>query len=251
MRPTVYQVHKYDPKLLKPLAHLSTVDSYGRALEQMEEQKRKIPEFCELCIVDSELVHEDDTGIIWRSVPCLFVVLEAVRNPDHGQYGTLIPRHTVAARDIPHASELCMAFIDRHGLGGGNWSGGDITDNAGRAVGKVSYNGKVWEPGTRRPGDAPIYPTPKIPVTPPSPPPAPLFAANEERGVEVFAKGDTVVETFRGPGSVTYKVVDISKSGVKLTLHEPGHEGLVYAHRDRTGKYRVKDGGFIHKQRAS
>lgn len=239
--------------LLKPLAKLAEERIYDSALLRMEALKKELPEFCELCIVDSELVYEHDTGILWRSVACLFVVLGAVGNPDHGQYGTLVDRYTVAARDIPHASELCMAFIDRHNLGGGNWSEGDIVDYAGQKVGKVSYNGKVWEPGPWEPGSEPIYTPPRrapaSPATPPSPPPATTILVNEERGASVIAKGDTVVETFRGDSGMvnTYKVVDISKSGAKLTLHEPGHEGLVYAHRDHSGKYRVKDGGFLRR----
>ena len=158
----MFQIHKYDPRLLKPLAKLAEEPSYARALMRMEQLKNELTTFCEMCLVDPACVSPDDDGIFWRSVPCLYVVLEAVGNPDLGQHGTLVPRRTVAVRDLAHASEVCMAFIDRHGLGSGNWSAlaGSIMDIERRPVGKVSYNGKVWEPGQWSADKKPVWPPP-------------------------------------------------------------------------------------------
>ena len=38
----------------------------------------------------------------------------------------------------------CRAYIEQDDLGGGNWTGGELTEH-GRPVGRVSYNGRVWE----------------------------------------------------------------------------------------------------------
>lgn len=252
----MFQIHKYDPSLLKPLAKLAQEHYYGAALLRMEQLKQELPSFCELCIVDSNLAHETDDGIVWRTVPCLFVTLEAVGNPDYGQYGTLVRAHTVAARDIPHASELCMAFIDRENLGGGNWgsNAGRITDHAGRVVGRVSYNGKVWAPGAC---SEQLWPPPRLAPAFPAPvasepkAPSPLATpANDQ--TPPFKVGDKVTGHLRQGDPTPYTVQAVSKSGAKLTLTcEVGARETTHAYRDSTGKYRVKEGGFLRPAGAS
>lgn len=242
----MYQIHKYDPSMLKPLAKLAEEPTYGRALMRMEKLKQELPSFCELCIVDSDLAVGGDDGVLWRTVPCLFVVLEAWGNPDLGEPpGRLLPRKTVAARDLAHASELCLAFISRNGLGGGNWidKAGDISDAKGHPVGHVSYNGKVWEPGSWRPGMTPLWPPPRLaPAFP-----APVASASEApSSPPTFKVGDKVTEHLRQGDPTPYTVKAVSPSGQVLTLvADRGSASIVRAHRDSTGKYRVKDGGFL------
>lgn len=52
-------------------------------------------------------------------------------------------------RDVPDlgaASKACREYIDEHGLGSGNWSGGDVRDTESKKViARVSYNGRVWD----------------------------------------------------------------------------------------------------------
>lgn len=77
------------------------------------------------------------------------VKLSSVGNPDFGQnpnarkYGAEKNKF-VACESFKQASELCIQFIRDNELGGGNWSGGLITES-GKAVARVSYNGRVWE----------------------------------------------------------------------------------------------------------
>lgn len=72
------------------------------------------------------------------------------RNPDiqGGGYWTLPldsgKAHLVAVKDYSEASKVCMNFIERNGLGGGNWSGGKIRKD-GKMIAHVSFNGRVWE----------------------------------------------------------------------------------------------------------
>ncbi|NMF87020.1 hypothetical protein [Aromatoleum petrolei] len=40
------------------------------------------------------------------------------------------------------------AFIDEDGIGPGNWAGGPVLAGCDQQVAYVSYNGRVWLPGT-------------------------------------------------------------------------------------------------------
>jgi hypothetical protein len=74
------------------------------------------------------------------------VALRHARNPDIGGYWqTPVDRSkTVRVESIREASEACRAFISRNGLGGGNWTGGIVTQG-GVPVAYISYNGRAWK----------------------------------------------------------------------------------------------------------
>jgi hypothetical protein len=82
------------------------------------------------------------------------VKLAAASNPDFSPdvpQGSLeIPEQWVAVRSLAHASQVCRQYIDEHGLGGGNWTGGEITHDDGSPIASVSYNGRVWSARTGR-----------------------------------------------------------------------------------------------------
>jgi hypothetical protein len=46
-------------------------------------------------------------------------------------------------RSMRHASLICQEYIERNGLGSGNWTGGAVFNN-GVQIGRVSYNGRKW-----------------------------------------------------------------------------------------------------------
>lgn len=238
----MFQIHKYDTAFLRPLEKLAEARTYGEALMRMDALKGELRSFCELCIVDSSLIDERDHGILWRTVPCLFVVLEAWGNPDMGQgRGRIANRRTVAVRDLEHASQVCLQWIASEGLGAGNWveRAGDVSDASGTPVACVSYNGNVWEPGGWRPGRQPLFSPPgvKAPAPPQEPPaqPSTPFKVGD-RVWEVGAKGDPT----------PYTVKAVSPSGTVLTLvHHNGCTSIVRAHRTRDGRYRVKDGALL------
>jgi hypothetical protein len=86
--------------------------------------------------------------------------LASVGNPDFGQApGPLpgVPNHTVTVKDYAEASRVSREWIIANELGGGNWNGGTITDDSGKEIAYVSYNGRVWPPGKWTPNTEPLY----------------------------------------------------------------------------------------------
>jgi hypothetical protein len=82
--------------------------------------------------------------------PTMVLRMSHCPNPDiggRGGYWDGTPRGPKSQR-VPVASfeeaRLCVAYIAERGLGAGNWSGGEITDQDGKFVAVVSYNGRVW-----------------------------------------------------------------------------------------------------------
>lgn len=76
------------------------------------------------------------------------VLLQSRGNPDFGQDPDreISPEERVAVADFAAASAACEDYVAEHGLGGGNWTGGEVTDAGGVVVARVSYNGRVWGP---------------------------------------------------------------------------------------------------------
>jgi len=84
------------------------------------------------------------------------VELSAAPNPDFwpGSFEAevRIRPSWVVVRSLKEASMVARKFIRANELGGGNWTGGNVVDDAGVVVAHVSYNGRVWEgPGRGRP----------------------------------------------------------------------------------------------------
>lgn len=52
-------------------------------------------------------------------------------------------RHRVDS--FKDASRAVRHFIETNNLGSGNWTGGRIFDDQDRVVGRVSFNGRVWD----------------------------------------------------------------------------------------------------------
>jgi len=87
------------------------------------------------------------------------VILSHGYNPDieGGYWGARPDRDAISepVKTLAEASKACRRYIEEHGLGGGNWTGGKIYCGR-KLVARVSYNGKVWSPdgarlaGTRR-----------------------------------------------------------------------------------------------------
>lgn len=76
------------------------------------------------------------------------VRLESRGNPDFNQdpdrpvWGA--EDQTVEVNSLKEASEVCREYCNRHDLGGGSWTGGEITED-GKVIGHVSFNGRVWD----------------------------------------------------------------------------------------------------------
>ena len=53
---------------------------------------------------------------------------------------------------LEEASKVCRAYIEDDALGSSNWMGGEVvSEETGLCVAVVSYNGRVWFPGSRSP----------------------------------------------------------------------------------------------------
>jgi hypothetical protein len=79
----------------------------------------------------------------------LWVLLSNCGNPDFGQEASTplpgTPENALArVSSLQHASAVCRKYIQSLELGGGNWSGGAITDESGNAVARVAYNGRIF-----------------------------------------------------------------------------------------------------------
>lgn len=77
------------------------------------------------------------------------VELKADPNPDYSKDDH---RATVRIKAFRHtvdsykdASRAVRHFIQTNELGAGNWSGGRIFDDVGRVIGRVSFNGRIWD----------------------------------------------------------------------------------------------------------
>lgn len=54
----------------------------------------------------------------------------------------------VAVTDLPEASSKVRAYIDRNGLGAGNFTGGSVAHFTGgkyKPFARISYNGRAWD----------------------------------------------------------------------------------------------------------
>lgn len=82
----------------------------------------------------------------------LTVTLSHASNPDidsNGGYwqeaNRSARRHVVPVQSIDAAAAMCRQYIDRNGLGGGNWTGGQVMRDLTEQVAYISYNGRAWK----------------------------------------------------------------------------------------------------------
>ncbi len=70
--------------------------------------------------------------------------LASVPNPDYGEWFSPAPTRYVYVKSLKDASRKCREYIEEFNLGGGNWTGGQVSRN-GKPVAKISYNGRIWK----------------------------------------------------------------------------------------------------------
>jgi hypothetical protein len=77
------------------------------------------------------------------------VTMKHASNPDiAGGYWNGKPTEGPAMRKVEtfrEAAAECRAYIERNGLGGGNWTGGQVFADKKTQVARVSFNGRVWD----------------------------------------------------------------------------------------------------------
>lgn len=93
------------------------------------------------------MTNNEITGAALTCQRHLKVALSSGGNPDHFQvpFESLpgVPKSARLVNSIAEASRLCSQYIEKHELGAGNWTGGDIFEGS-ALVARVSYNGRVW-----------------------------------------------------------------------------------------------------------
>ena len=83
------------------------------------------------------------------------VILTAMGNPDKMEdpYKQLpgMRKEEIEVFTFSEASRVCREFIAKHELGTGNWDGeaGEIQDDDGYPIARISYNGRAWEANNR------------------------------------------------------------------------------------------------------
>ena len=91
-----------------------------------------------------------------KSKPSYTVFLSNCGNPDYGQDPgrPLCGRPTARwhkCDTIEECASLCLEYIARHDLGGGNWNGGAVRRGR-KPYGRISYNGLFWPENHENPG---------------------------------------------------------------------------------------------------
>jgi hypothetical protein len=76
------------------------------------------------------------------------VALRHSGNPDiSGGYWSGRPSEGPIMRPVEtmrDAAKECLAYIERNGLGSGNWTGGQVFVDKHKQVARISYNGTAW-----------------------------------------------------------------------------------------------------------
>jgi hypothetical protein len=82
----------------------------------------------------------------------LSVRLSARPNPDMRGWAAEvnIPEYAVTVSSLKEAQRAVNKFVSDNDLGGGNFPlKVPVTNDEGLLIAEISYNGRVWEPGTR------------------------------------------------------------------------------------------------------
>lgn len=75
----------------------------------------------------------------------LTVQLRGYGNPDYAQYSDVAPKQTAEIGSLAEGVAACRAYIAHWDLGGGNWgTQSGVVKQDGKAIARVSYNGRVW-----------------------------------------------------------------------------------------------------------
>ena len=106
------------------------------------------------CVVcDREAAYKRTIDAIAAPKGAYKVLLASVGNADFRQDSRRslpgVPRRSLRVASIADASKACRAYIEHYDLGGGNWIGGEVKKD-GKAVAKISYNGRAWDPADQR-----------------------------------------------------------------------------------------------------
>lgn len=165
---TAMFAHKYSPGLGEEFLYnhiivdaAACVDWVGRIIDYYRETDR--PEVANrlldlqgiaMNLYAEEIVRREPrmeievTGELLQKPGQFVVALSSCGNPDHRQNPDMalpgVESTWASVGSLGEASAVARQYIDEHGLGGGNWSGGTVKNKQGKVVARVSYNGRVW-----------------------------------------------------------------------------------------------------------
>ena len=77
------------------------------------------------------------------------VIASHTSNPDIRSGGYWDGKPTEGKKTYPiqsfvEAVAVCRDYINRNGLGGGNWTGGQILKGK-KQIARISFNGRIWD----------------------------------------------------------------------------------------------------------
>jgi len=74
------------------------------------------------------------------------LLLKSCGNPDYYQDPDRPISDTMKVNvdTLKMASDICREYILEYDLGGGNWIGGQVTEDN-KQIAKISYNGRIWD----------------------------------------------------------------------------------------------------------
>jgi hypothetical protein len=102
-----------------------------------------------MIILPMKFDREADESTLQRVQP-LRVALFTRGNPDLRQDPSQplpgIPNRFARVSSLQDARQRVRSFIEQHGLGAGNWAGGQVLDGCDQQVAAIGYNGRVWLP---------------------------------------------------------------------------------------------------------
>ena len=76
----------------------------------------------------------------------LKLTIKIGENPDHDKQPEIVGQtFKLTANTICELQMLQRQFADDNNIGGGNWYFGEITNENGEPIGRLSYNGRFWE----------------------------------------------------------------------------------------------------------
>lgn len=81
-------------------------------------------------------IKESDTGF--------YIEVKVVANGDHGE--SFRPRKAkIHGLNLKDLKERQYQFVNENGIGGGNWTKTFVFNSRGEKIGRMSYNGRIWD----------------------------------------------------------------------------------------------------------
>jgi len=125
-------------ELLNPKRYFNCPDC-GNLYEARDKEVRMFEKYeCPQC--ESDVYYESNEILTMRVQMSSYGNIDWDEDPNV----PISPNKFWVVGSFKEASGVCLAYIKEFHLGGGHWTGGKIYDKE-TLLGRVSYNGRVWD----------------------------------------------------------------------------------------------------------